>query len=141
MRVLGIDFGEARIGLAISDPAGRMALPITTLHRRSDRDAIGQIGEIVAAEEVEFLVIGEPRNMDGSLGEAAIRVASFRKKLLDEIHLPCDVVDESLTSVEAIERLREAGVDPRRFPERVDAIAAQILLQQYLDTTVERTDE
>ncbi len=132
MKVLAIDFGEARIGLAITDPAGRMAIPLTTLLRTSDQDAIRQIGEIVSQEDVEYLLIGEPRNMDGSLGDAAMRVQSFKRKLSLKVPLPCESVDETLTSVAALERLRDAGVDPRRHPERIDAVAAQILLEQYL---------
>lgn len=141
MRVLGIDFGEVRIGLAISDPAGKLAVPLTTLNRGSDQDAIARIEAIVSRESVEQLVIGEPRNMDGSVGDAANRVRSFRRKLRAQIPLPCDLVDETLTSVEAEERLREAGVDPRRSPERIDQLAAQILLEQYLDSISEVEDE
>lgn len=140
MRVLAIDFGEARIGLAISDPDAMLAVPLTTLKRSSDQDAIAQIGEIVTVEEVERIVIGEPRNVDGSIGDAAKRVQSFRRKLLRTIPLPCDSVDESLTSVEALERLREAGVDPKRHPERIDAVAAQIILEQYLASRTEFSD-
>lgn len=137
MKVLAIDFGEARIGLALSDPAGKLAVPLTTLARTSDQDAISQIHKIVTEEEVEHLVMGEPRNMDGTRGEAVTRVRSFRKKLLAQICLPCDLADESLTSVAARERLRDAGVDPRRHPGRIDAVAAQILLEQYLATEAE----
>lgn len=134
MRILAIDFGEARIGLAISDPSGRLAMPLTTLARRSDRDAIDQIERIVQQEEVQKLVLGEPRNLDGSIGESARRVQSFRRKLLAQIPLSCDLLDETLTSVEATQRLRDAGVDLKRRPERIDAVAAQILLEQYLDS-------
>lgn len=141
MRVLGIDFGEVRIGIAISDPAGKLAVPLTTLNRGSDQDAIARIEAIVSRESVEHLVIGEPRNMDGSVGDAASRVRSFRRKLQAQIPLPCDLVDETLTSVEAAERLREAGVDPRRSPERIDQLAAQIILEQYLDSISEVEDE
>lgn len=132
MRVLAIDFGEARIGLAISDPDGRLAVPLTTLLRKSDAGVLDQLADLVAAEGIQHLVLGEPRNIDGTLGEAATRVRSFKRKLEARIPLPCDLVDESLTTVEAHERLRDAGVDPRRDPARIDAIAAQILLEQYL---------
>ena len=132
MKVLAIDFGEARIGLAISDPEGKLAMPFKTISRSSDHDAIHRIGEIVTQENVEHLVIGEPRNMNGTLGDAAMRVRSFTRKLLAQIPLPCDLVDETLTSVAAQERLRDAGVDLRRHPERIDAVAAQILLEQFL---------
>jgi len=131
MRVLGIDFGEVRIGIAISDPAGKLAVPLTTLSRVSDMDAIAQIQAIVRRENIEHLVLGEPRNMDGSIGDAAHRVRSFRRKLQEQIPLPCDLVDETLTSVEARERLLDAGIDPKRVRERIDQVAAQILLEQY----------
>ena len=139
MRTLGIDFGERRIGLALSDPEGRMAVPLETLTRLSDRQAIRHILEIVRREEVERLVVGEPMNLDGTRGPAAYRARSFSRKLAAEGGLSCEMADESLTSVEATERLREAGIDPRRHPERVDAVAAQILLQQVLDRA--RQDE
>jgi len=140
MRILAIDFGETRIGLAISDPAGKLAVPLTTLRRTSDQDAIEQIGEIVEKEEVQQMVLGEPRNLDGTIGESARRVQSFRRKLVARIPLSCALTDESLTSVEAMERLRSAGLDPKRRPERIDAVAAQILLEQYLATRDDPSD-
>ncbi len=132
-RALGIDFGEKRIGLALSDPSGSLALPLETLERKDDRTALADLRRLVEAEGVELLVVGEPRNLDGSRGAAAERAASFAAKLAAATGLPCELVDESLTSVEAEARLREAGVDPRRSPSRVDAVAAQILLQEVLD--------
>lgn len=141
MRFLGIDFGERRIGLALSDSEGHWALPLTTLERSSDRQAIQEIREIALEEDVDSLVLGEPRNLDGSRGEAAKRVASFARKLRDHTGLPCQLVDESLTSMEAKERLRQAGLDPRRHRERVDALAAQILLQEFLDSRKEHGDD
>ncbi len=133
MRTLGIDFGERRIGLALSDPEGKVALPLQTLVRHNDRDAIGEILDIVNQEGVERLVVGDPIHVDGSRGPAANRVSRFAAKLSEESGLPCEMVIESLTSVEAIERLRDAGVDTKRHRDRVDAVAAQILLQQALD--------
>jgi len=132
-RALGIDFGEKRIGLAISDPEGRLAVPLTTLERRKDRAAVAQIAEIARREGVGRLVLGEPVGLDGRRGEAAERVRRFGEKLAAAAGLPLEMVNEALTTVEAAERLREAGVDPRREPERLDAIAAQILLQEALD--------
>jgi putative pre-16S rRNA nuclease len=133
MRSLGIDFGEKRIGLAISDPEGRFALPLTTLERRSDRAAVQQIAAIARAEGVGRLVLGEPLGRDGARGPAAERVRRFGERLAAATGLPLERVDESLTSVEAAARLRQAGVDPRREPGRIDAVAAQILLQEVLD--------
>jgi putative Holliday junction resolvase len=141
MRVLGIDFGEVRIGIAVSDPEAKMAIPLTTLTRVNDRAAIEEIQQIVEREGVDRIVLGEPRNLDGSLGEAARRVRSFREKLEGQLAIRCDLTDESLTSVEARERLRDAGVDVHRSPERIDQVAAQILLEQYLETLTGEADD
>jgi putative Holliday junction resolvase len=130
-RALGIDFGEKRIGLAISE--GALAVPLLTLKRRDDRSALEEIAGIVRREGVERLVVGEPRKLDGSRGPAAERARRFGERLAGLTGLPLELVDEALTSVEAAERLRAAGVDPRRHPERLDATAAQILLQEALD--------
>ena len=132
-RTLGIDFGERRIGLAISDQDGRVAVPLGTLRRTSDRAAIAELLAIAEREGVGALVVGEPVNLDGSRGPAAERARSFAARLARRSGLPWSLVNESLTTVEAAERLRAAGVDPRREPERLDALAAQILLQEALD--------
>jgi putative holliday junction resolvase len=134
MRSLGIDFGEKRIGLAISDPEGRLAVPLTTLVRRKDRSAVREIEEIARREGVGRLVLGEPVGLDGQRGEAAERVRRFGDRLATVTGLPVRLINESLTTVEAQERLRAAGIDPRREPERIDAVAAQILLQEALDS-------
>ena len=133
MRWLGIDFGERRIGLAISDPEGRLAVPLTTLERRSDRAAAAEIAAIARREEVGRLVVGEPRGLDGGRGTAAERARRFAGRLSRATGLACELVDEALTSAEAAERLARAGVDLRRRPGAVDAVAAQIVLQEALD--------
>ncbi len=138
MRTLGIDFGERRIGLAISDPDGKLAVPLTTFERRSDRQAVGRIAAIAREEGVEALVVGEPVGVEGQRGEAAERVARFATKLRHGTGLPLRLIDETLTSVEAERRLKAAGIDTRRKPERIDAAAAQILLQEALDQRLPR---
>lgn len=134
MRTLGIDFGERRIGLALSDAGGRFALPLTTIVRTSDAKAIADIVELARREEVTRLVVGEPRGLDGLQGTAAARAQRFAEQLGRAAGLPVLLVDEALTSVEAERRLREAGLDPRRDRMRLDAVAAQILLQEQLDS-------
>lgn len=133
MRTLAIDFGERRIGLAISDENGRMALPLETLLRKSDREAIRSIRRVVEREGVQELLVGEPRNLDGSIGPAAERARLFAARLAAALALPYELANESLTSVEATERLRAAGGDPRRDASRLDALAAQILLEEVLE--------
>ncbi len=132
-RALGIDFGEKRIGLALSDPEGRWALPLTTLERQTDRRAAYQIADLAKRERVGRLVLGEPRGLDGEIGEATLRVRRFGERLARITGLPLSLVDEALTTVEAAERLRVAGLDRPDQQERRDAVAAQILLQEVLD--------
>jgi len=132
MRTLAIDFGERRIGLALSDPEGRVAVPLTTLQRTSDRAALREIAEIVRREEVEALVVGDPVHVDGSRGEASERVHRFAIKLAEVTQIEPGFVIETLTTVAARERLVAAGVDIRKHPERLDATAAQILLEEAL---------
>ncbi len=132
-RLLGIDYGTKRVGIAVSDPEGRLAVPWGAVRRRDDRTLVRQLVALARREEVTGFVVGEPRRLDGGLGDAARRVRRFAERLGDTSGLPVELIDESLTSVEAEARLRRAGVDPADDPERVDALAAQILLQEALD--------
>jgi len=133
VKALAIDFGEKRVGLAISDVEGRFAMPWKSLERRSDRQVIRELIALAKEESVELIVIGEPRRLDGAAGEQAQRVAGFSRKLASSIGLPIETVNESLTSREAEERLRAAGLNPRQRRQQIDSVAAQILLQEVLD--------
>jgi putative Holliday junction resolvase len=128
--LLAVDFGTKRIGLALAH--GGVAVPLATLARKSDAEAVAAIAALAREEGVTALVVGEPRRLDGSAGDAALRARAFAKKLGEATRLPCALVDEALTSHAAEERLREAGVDPRRHPERVDQMAALLLLEETL---------
>ena len=132
MRLMAVDFGERRVGVAVTDPEGRFAHPLTTLERSSDRQVLDRLVELALQEGIESWVVGEPRRLDGTAGDAAERVRRFATKLEERSGLPVRLVDESLTSREAERRLREAGVDLRRHPERIDQVAAQILLEEAL---------
>jgi putative Holliday junction resolvase len=131
MRALGIDFGERRIGLALSDADGRWAVPWRVIERRTDRRAIYRIADLARQEGISLLVVGEPRGLGGVAGPAAERVRRFGERLARVTGLPVRWVDETLTTVEARERLRAAGGDGRDGQR--DAVAAQILLQEGLD--------
>ena len=132
-RLLGIDFGQVRIGLAISDELGFMSHPLETLRPKNVVEATKRIGEIVREKEIERVVVGLPRNMDGSHGSSAQEALAFVAKLRG--HLACDVVtwDERLTTVSANRVLREAGRRTRQTREYVDQVSAQMILQGYLD--------
>ena len=134
MRTLGIDFGERRIGLALSDPEGRWALPWQIIERSNDYETIGRILSLIEQESVRALVVGEPRQLaDGAPSPGARRARSFGERLARASGLPVEWIDETLTTVEADERLREAGVRGARQEAARDALAAQILLQEALD--------
>lgn len=132
-RLLGIDLGRARVGLAISDELGCLAHPLETLPAGNADTLTQRIAAIVREKDVERVVVGLPRNMDGSMGPAANEALAFVEKLRGL--LPCPVVlsDERLTTVAAHRALREAGRSTRQTRGCVDQVAAQIILQSYLD--------
>lgn len=138
---MGIDFGERRIGVALSDPARRLAVPWGVVERRSDRQAIGELAALARREGAALLVAGEPRGLDGEAGEAARRARGFAERLARAARLPLVLVDEALTSDEAGRRLAEAGLDRPARRGRIDAVAAQILLQEALDRGLAPTSE
>jgi putative Holliday junction resolvase len=130
-RILGVDFGSVRIGLAVSDELGLLAHPVKTIP--ASRDAAKQIDEIVREKNVERVVIGLPRHMNGNVGESAGEALAFAEKLRKL--LPCEVVtwDERLTTMAANRALREGGRKTRHSRNVVDQVAAQMILQGYLD--------
>ncbi len=137
MKVLAVDFGTRNVGLAVSDPDAKIAVPLATLERKNDRSLIRRLREIVTEESIGKLVLGDPVNLDGTRGTAAEAVRAFAEKLEKATGLKPVLINESLTSREAERRLRQAGIDPRRHPGKVDALAAQIILQEALDSGLE----
>ena len=133
MRYLGVDFGERHIGIAIADDDGRLAVPVDVVTRSSDAQAIDAVLAIAGREGAEAIVVGEPLRLDGSAGDAAQRARGFAAKLGAATPLPIVLHDEALTSHEAASRLREAGTTRRRRRDAVHSVAAQILLQDWLD--------
>jgi putative Holliday junction resolvase len=129
--ILGIDFGRARIGAAISDELQMLAHPLETIP--ADKHATSRVAEIVRERKVDHVVAGMPRQMNGQIGAAATEVLQFVEKL--RAILPCPVVtwDERLTTVAANRALRDAGKKTRQTRGYVDQVAAQMILQSYLD--------
>jgi putative Holliday junction resolvase len=130
-RILGIDFGRARIGVAMSDELQLLAHPLETIPA-GNRSAM-RLAEIVRAQNIDHVVAGIPKRMSGEMGSAATEVLDFVEKL--RAILPCPVVtwDERLTTVAAHRALREAGKKTRQTRDYVDQVAAQMILQSYLD--------
>jgi putative Holliday junction resolvase len=132
-RILGIDHGQRRVGLALSDPLGTMALPLDSFQRKGDEDVIGRIRAVVAEREVTEIVIGLPVNMDGTEGPAAAAIRALGEALEEALGVPVRTQDERLTSVQADRILKGGGVHGKRRKEAQDRLAAQIILQAYLD--------
>lgn len=129
-KVLGVDFGERRIGLAVSED-GKTALPLTTIERRSDRQAVDAIRSLAAERRIESLVVGEPLTLEGERGSAAARARRFGSRLATATGLRVCYVDEALTSYEASRRAPRTASGKRKA--QLDALAAQLLLQDALD--------
>jgi putative Holliday junction resolvase len=131
-RILGIDLGRVRIGVAISDELGLLAHPLETIPAASG--AARRIAEIVREKKVERVVVGLPRHMNGTVGEGAVEALAFAKEL--RALVPCEIVtwDERLTTSAAHRALRESGRKTRHTRQVVDQIAAQMILQGYLDS-------
>ncbi len=130
-RVLGIDFGQVRIGLAISDELRLLAHPVATIS--ADKTAAKRIAEIVAERNVDKVVIGIPRHMSGQIGESAQKALDFAGELRQKVQCPVETWDERLTTVAANRALAAAGKKTRDTREIVDQVAAQMILQGYLD--------
>jgi putative Holliday junction resolvase len=130
-RILALDFGRARIGVAISDELQMLAHPLETIP--ANEEPASRVAEIVREKQVDHVVAGIPRQMNGQIGTAATEVLQFVEKL--RAILPCPVVtwDERLTSVAAHRALRDAGKKTRHTRSYVDQVAAQMILQGYLD--------
>ncbi len=133
MRVLALDVGERRIGVAVSDPSGTIAMTAGVILRRTWAQTLADVSARAAAHQAERIVVGLPLRMDGTEGDAAAAVRKFVERLRATVSLPIDVQDERLSTA-AAERTMIAG-DVRRGRRRAtrDAVAAAIFLQTYLD--------
>lgn len=132
-RVLGLDLGDARIGVAISDPDRRLAVPLGTIHVGQPPGELLAIAELVREHEVAAVVIGEPLSMDGTRGQRAGHAAAFADAVRGLLDVPVLLHDERLSTVEAQRGLRAAGVSAKRQRSVIDASAALIILQSWLD--------
>lgn len=133
MRCLGIDFGSSRIGIAISDDLGMLAHPLETVPNNSG--FLSRLRQIVLEKGVSRIVVGIPRNMDGSYGPAAEKAKLFLSQLKSEFAgVQLIGWDERLTTVEAQRLLHAAGRDVKKSRPIIDQVAAQVLLQSYLDS-------
>ena len=133
MRILAIDHGTKRMGIAVSDELGLIAQPLEFILAEPLAEFLTRLKEIVREKQVELILVGMPRNMNGSYGPAALKVQEFVAVLKDAVPIPIQTLDERLTSVQANRFLTEADAGGRRRKAKVDKSAAAVLLQGYLD--------
>ncbi len=134
MRILAIDYGSQRIGVALSDPTGTLARPLPFVPAKGDAKLAREIATLAVKEQAEMLLLGLPRNMDGSSGEAAIKVQAFAAELGKATTIRIKLIDERLTTVQASRQLQESGKNTRKQRGQIDSESACVLLQSYLDT-------
>ena len=133
MRSLGLDIGEKRIGVALSDAGGILATPLTIIDRRDDKADIEAILAIVSQHQVVKIVVGLPLSMNGKVGKQAERVKAFTQELCRHTDIPVELRDERLSTVSARRLMREGNNKRAGKKTRYDAAAAAIILQGYLD--------
>ncbi len=132
-RLLGIDYGTVRIGLALSDPTGTLASPLPFLPNQSPQQVTQALSELIQTHQITALIIGLPRNMDGTYGPSAQKVRDFISQIQKNILLPITPIDERLTTAQASKQLAGIGLSQKELRKKVDSSSACLILQQYLD--------
>lgn len=133
MRILGLDPGEKRIGVAITDPLGLTAQGIDVINYSRFEDAVNNIESICREYEVVKIVVGNPLNMNGSCGQESENAASFADKLRQRLNIPVEMIDERLTTASAEKTLLAGGVNRKNRRKVKDKLAAVIILELYLN--------
>lgn len=133
MRILALDHGTRRVGVAVSDELQMIAQPLEYIAPEPFADFLTRLKEILRDKEISLILVGLPRNMDGSYGPAALKVQEFVAALKDAVTVPIKTWDERLTTVQAQKFLIQGGVRRDQRKQKVDKTAAAILLQSYLD--------
>ena len=131
--LLGLDIGDIRIGVALSDELGIAAHPLCTLTRKNRKVDLIAISDLVSIHKVERVIIGLPISLDGSIGPQAEKIQKFAKRLAHVIDIPIEFQDERFTTAEAEEILRSLNKDTEEQRERIDEVAAVIILTDYLN--------
>ena len=134
MRILGLDVGERRIGVALSDPLGLTAQRLTVLERSGGHDDLDAVCALIDKHQVASVVVGLPLTMRGTHGPQAQRATSFAQALRRQSAVPVQLVDERLTTVEGERALLATDASRRKRKQVIDQVAAQLILQHYLET-------
>jgi len=138
---MALDIGDKRIGVALSDPLQILASPLQTIVRTNDEYALQEITSLVNKHSVEKLIIGMPYSLDGTMGPQAEKVLSFKDKVAAQLDIETVLQDERLSSVTAGQKLKETRKRSARLREKIDAAAAAVILQSYLDESKLNNEE
>ncbi|MDP3017295.1 MAG: Holliday junction resolvase RuvX [Deltaproteobacteria bacterium] len=141
MRIMGLDVGSKTIGVAISDELGITAQGLKTIKRKAMEDDLRELDAIISQFKIEKIVVGLPKNMDGSLGKQAEFVLGWIEDLKNKIQLPVETWDERLSTVEATKTLLKADLSRKKRKGVIDKVAAVLILQGYLQQIGSRKDE
>lgn len=136
MRYMGIDYGDARIGIALSDPLGMLAQGLTTLENTGGKKLFAQLAELINEKQVEHIVIGLPKNMDGSEGFRAEATYAFAERLKTVTDAEISFWDERLTTVAAHGYLNETNIRGKKRKAVVDAVSAELILEGFMQSKV-----
>ena len=136
-RLMGLDVGESRIGVAFSDPGRMLAFPFKAIPRSMDENDLLAIGTLASERDVKLIVVGIPTSLDGNLHYQGLQIAGFLEVLRSSTSIPVEPWGEQFTTAEAERLLSESGVKPSLDRGRLDAAAAAVILQDYLDSTRE----
>ena len=139
MRVLGLDVGKRRIGIAVSDALGLTAQPVTVMTRSTLAEDLDVIRQLCEERDVERIVVGLPVTMAGRLGPAATRMRAFARALQQAVAMPVDLADERLPTVQGERTLLALGKTRKKRKAVIDQVAAQLILQHYLDRVRDAT--
>jgi putative Holliday junction resolvase len=131
--IFGLDIGDARTGVAISDELGIAAHPLCTIHRKSRKALLAELQELVTAHKVERIVVGLPLQLDGETGTQARKVKRFAERLEQQVNLPIVFWDESFTTFEAAQILRGTKKRRKKRKQVIDQVAAVLILEGYLE--------
>jgi putative Holliday junction resolvase len=132
-RILAVDFGDARTGLAATDWTGAIAVPLGRIDARDDAAVVAAIADMVRERDTQVVVLGMPLTVDGTPGQRAVRTAAFRARLQAALRIPVEAVDESHSTDEAHERLKQGGLKASRRKQVADSVAALVILERYRD--------
>ena len=133
LRVMAIDYGDAHTGVALSDATGLLAGEALTIHSRSPEAVLAHLSQLARERQVTEIVMGFPRNMDGTEGPRAQLYRDFAARVEEAVHLPVALWDERRTTVDAHRILQESGKNAKKRKKTVDAVAASLILEGYLD--------